>query len=315
MALNIYTSDKTSPRCFPWLWYVRLLQMVVTIIVLAIAASNAHDFSSIYCSVPSKLGYNIAAAVLSFIVLLMLLLATGPNPGLRVIPWFIWGQLGLDVFMFIIWIAAAGVSRYNCNDLCNACSGYDLVWADDLSCSCYYVYKRDQSPAPKGLARSIEERAYHRRGPGASRVAGKTALNSIMVVLFAFTTAMTVFWIFKSRSSGAGASTTSPLAPQPTPQAGMSGATPMTGAGPEKTGASYTQEELQAQPQMQQAGYPEPIVNSQQPVHPTSGPQGAAGEYYNQPQSQPQQTQYPPNHVEMQSHPPGQQNVSPVVGH
>ncbi|KAL8702084.1 MAG: hypothetical protein Q9201_004586 [Fulgogasparrea decipioides] len=289
--------------------------MAVTIIALAIAASNADVFSGMGCSVPSKLGYNIAAAVLSFIVLLVLILATGPKPGLRVIPWFIWGQLGLDVFMFIIWIAAAGVSQYDCNDLCNACSGASEVWTSGLYCYCYYISKRDQSPAPRGLAKSIEERGYHHRGLGSSRVAGKTALDSIMVVLFAFTTAMTVFWIFKTRRSGTEASTTTQLAPQPTPQAGTLGTTPTTGTYPEKTGASFTHEELQAQPQMQQPGYPEPNADSQQPVYPTSGPQGAAGEYYNQPQSQPQQIQYPPNHVEMQSHLPGQQIVSPVVGH
>lgn len=114
---------------------------------------------------------------------MVLLLSTGPKPGLRVIPWFIWGQLALDVFMFIIWIAAAGVSQYNCNDLCTACAGYDEVWSGGLDCICdsYVIYKRDQSPAPKGLARTIEERAYRNKGPGASRVAGKIAVDSSMV--------------------------------------------------------------------------------------------------------------------------------------
>lgn len=62
LGLNIYTTDKVSPRCFPWLWFVRIGQMVLTIIVLAIAASNAQDFASIPgCNVPSRIGYNIAA--------------------------------------------------------------------------------------------------------------------------------------------------------------------------------------------------------------------------------------------------------------
>lgn len=62
MAVNIYTTDKVSPRCFPWLWFVRIGQMLLTIIILALTASNAYDFSSrLACSVPSKLGYNIAA--------------------------------------------------------------------------------------------------------------------------------------------------------------------------------------------------------------------------------------------------------------
>ncbi|KAI4145321.1 MAG: hypothetical protein L6R39_003840, partial [Caloplaca ligustica] len=318
--------------------------MVVTIIILAIAASNAADFTGISCSVPSKLGYNVAAAVLSFIVLLVLLLSTGPKAALRVIPWFIWGQLGLDVFMFIIWIAAAGVSQYNCNDLCNACSGYSEVWASGLDCYCgggYYWYKRDQSPAPAGLARSLQERAYRGSKPGAGKVAGKTALNSIMVVLWAFTTAMTIFWIFKNRRAGAAASTgpaaptTGPAAPQ---QAGGPGAVPTTEFYPEKTEEPYTNQPLQqgnyppqpqppmqsyspqaqqpmqsyppqSQPPMQQQpmqAYPDPISNMQPNTYATSRPQGPQGEHYTQPS--PLQTSYPHNHAEMGSmEPPREQ--------
>ncbi|KAI4199079.1 MAG: hypothetical protein LQ350_004834 [Teloschistes chrysophthalmus] len=321
MALNIYTTDKTSPRCFPWLWFVRLLQIVITIIILAITASNASEFSSITCDVPSKLGYNIAAAVLSLIVLIILLLSTGPKPSLRVLPWFIWGQLALDTFMFIIWIAAAGVSQYDCNDLCNACSGFDTVWADNLYCTCYFVYKRDQSPVRRELARSVQERAT-RRGPALGRVAGKTALNAIIVVLFAFTTAATIFWILKNRRSGTAPSTATPLAPQPTP---APGAAPMSGPSPAKTDASYTEVTPQGsyyppgppqgQAPMQQTAYPQPTVNTQQPSYATSGPQGSAGDYYNQYQAQPQQAHYPPNHAEMQSPSTEQPAVSPVTGH
>lgn len=93
----------------------------------------------------------------------------------------------------------------------------------------------------------------------------------------------------------------------------------------EKTDAPYTsslpqgnyppQGQPQTQPQMQQGGYHEPTANMQQPAYPTSGPQGSAGDYYNQSQSQPQQTQYPPYHAEMQSHPMEQQPVSPVTNH
>ena len=43
--------------------------MVVTIIILAITASNAADFSGIGCSVPSKLAFNIAAVSIDFIQL------------------------------------------------------------------------------------------------------------------------------------------------------------------------------------------------------------------------------------------------------
>ncbi|KAI4250087.1 MAG: hypothetical protein L6R40_000259 [Gallowayella cf. fulva] len=326
MAFKIYTTDKTSERCFPWLWFVRLLQILVTIIILAITASNASDFTSIGCSVPSKLGYNIAAAVLSFIVLLLLILSTGRTTFFRVVPWIVWGQLALDVFMFIIWIAASAVSQYNCTDLCNSCAGYDHVWTSGLDCLCssYYLYydKRDQSPAPRGLAAPIQERASYRHnsGPSSSKKMAKAALDAIMVVLFAFTTAATIFWIFKNRKAAAAAGTsaapTDSTAPQ---QSGALPATPAPGHMPEnQPEASYSQPAMQEtssplqqpQPQMQQQyEYPQPV---QQYPYPVSGSQGAAGEYYNQPQSQMQQTDYAPNRAEMPSPPPQQHNVSPI---
>ncbi|KAI4112712.1 MAG: hypothetical protein LQ338_008282 [Usnochroma carphineum] len=300
--------------------------MVVTILILAIAASSAHDFTGIGCSVPSKLGYNVAASVLSFFVLLVLLGSTGPIAALRVIPWFIWGQLALDAFMFLIWIAAAGISPYNCNDICSACARYDEVWAGGLDCLCetYFYYKRDQSPVPTGLARSIEKRRYQGYKLGAGKAAGRIALDSIMVVLFAFTTAMGVFWFLKNRRSGAASSSApaaQPTGPAAAQQSGNPGAVQTTQVYPEKTDAPYTNQPLQqgtyppqGQPQVQP--YPEQVLSTQPGTYATPGPQGSVGEYYNQPpQSQPRQTAYPPNHAEMQSHPgepPRDQTVSPV---
>ncbi|KAL8778249.1 MAG: hypothetical protein Q9213_007501 [Squamulea squamosa] len=332
----------TSERGFPWLWFVRLLQILVTLIVLAITASNASDFTSISCSVPSKLGYNIAAvgrpmasgyqqkltssqAVLSFLILLVLIFATGPTALFRVIPWLIWGQLALDIFMLIIWIAAAGVSQYTCSDLCNACSAYDEVWATGIYCYCssYIVIKRDQSPAPKGLAGSIEERAYYRHsgGPGSSKKNAKVAFDSIMVILFAFTTAATIFYILKNRRSATAATATNPAADPSTQQSGGLAPTPAPGFyvpdGKDTTHTETTPQGTpyppqQTQPQMQQSGYPEP---TQQSTYPTANPQGSAGDYYNQPQGQPQQVHYPPNRAEMPSPPPQQHDVSPIAGH
>ncbi|CAO1596258.1 hypothetical protein XANCAGTX0491_000110 [Xanthoria calcicola] len=325
MVFKFYTSDKTSERCFPWLWFVRLGQMLVTIIVLAIAASSASDFTTLGCSVPSKLGYTIAAAVLSFLVLLVLIFSTGPTNLFRVIPWLVWGQLALDAFMWIVWVAAAGVSQYTCSDLCNACSDFYELWTAGIYCYCsvYTVIKRDQSPAPRGLAGSMEERAlYYSRGPTSSKKNAKVAFDAIMVILFAFSTAATIFWIFKNRrSGGAGAASTSspagntaqqPGALQPTPAPGYQapdgqGATQIPGS---QQGTSYPLQ--QTQPQMQQSGYSDP---TQQSTYPANKAQGSANEYYNQPQSQPERTNYPPNRVEMPSPPPQQHDVSPIAGH
>ncbi|KAL8676449.1 MAG: hypothetical protein Q9224_007286, partial [Gallowayella concinna] len=206
----------------------------------------------------------------------------------------------------------------------------------------YLFYdKRDQSPAPKGLAGPIQERAYYRHnGPGTSQRNAKMAFDAVMVVLFAFTTAATIFWIFKNRKAGAATGTSSnpenPIAPQ---QTGALPPAPAPGyATTEKPDtSSYSQstvqeisypppqqQQQQQQPQMQRSGHsPEPMQQSQYPIPVPQGaagdyynqPQGSAGEYYNQPRSQTQQTNTPPNRAEMPSPPLQKQNVSPIDGH
>lgn len=264
-------------------------------------------------------------AVLSFIVLVVLLLSTGPNPQLRVIPWFIWGQLALDVFMWIIWVAAAGTTTLGCNDLCDACSA--LYSANDLYCTCsgatYQWDKRDQSPAPAAvLARSLHERAYgksHKFGGG--RVAGRVALDSIITVTFAFTTAMGIFWIFKNRRSGAA---NVALAPSASPQHLESQPVAQsTQVYPDKMDGTYPNQPQQqgayppqGQVQMQQGGYPQPAANVQPSMYPNSGLQGSMPEYNNPThQNQSQQPQYPHDHGEIGSHPTEYKSVSPVSGH
>lgn len=56
----IYTKDKTSPRAFRWIWYIRIFQILVTLVVLAITAANAASFENESCSVPGKLAWNLA---------------------------------------------------------------------------------------------------------------------------------------------------------------------------------------------------------------------------------------------------------------
>lgn len=127
-------------------------------------------------------------AVISFVVLIYFLLSTGPKPQLRLLPWFIFGQLGLDALMFVLWLAAAASSSYSCNDLCNACDfGYDYVFYDTESCFCVELFKRTTSPKPKGI---LEGRAPRARlgggsssdsnGSGGSTIAAKQAFDAIM---------------------------------------------------------------------------------------------------------------------------------------
>ncbi len=40
MNLNIIRDKNVGERCFPWLWFVRIAQLLLSIIILGIAASN-----------------------------------------------------------------------------------------------------------------------------------------------------------------------------------------------------------------------------------------------------------------------------------
>jgi len=99
----------------------------------------------------------------------------------KVLPWWILLQLGLDALMFIFWLSAAATSRYNCDDLCNACSGWDAISFDDLSCACsgsYYWYKkRDMSPKKTGL---LQPRRNGHSNP-AGTYGAKRGLDALMV--------------------------------------------------------------------------------------------------------------------------------------
>lgn len=58
--MQIYTSDKTSPRSFKGLWYIRFVALVITMIVLGITAANTASFHNIGCDAPARLSYNLA---------------------------------------------------------------------------------------------------------------------------------------------------------------------------------------------------------------------------------------------------------------
>ena len=60
LGFPVYTRDRTSPRAFRWIWFIRLVQIFVTLAVLGITAANAASFDSISCSVPGKLAWNLA---------------------------------------------------------------------------------------------------------------------------------------------------------------------------------------------------------------------------------------------------------------
>lgn len=55
-------TDKAAPRGFPWMWYIRFVQILLTLIVLAVAAQVAaaiNNGDTGDCHVPSKVAWNI----------------------------------------------------------------------------------------------------------------------------------------------------------------------------------------------------------------------------------------------------------------
>ena len=125
---------------------------------------------------------------MSFIALIYFILATGPSPKVRLLPWLIWGQLALDAFMVVLWLAASASSHYNCNDLCNACNDYTDIYYDNLYCYCVVddFYKRDYSPAPKGALSARTPRTYGGGGHGST-----TSGNGLSAVRQAFDSLVT----------------------------------------------------------------------------------------------------------------------------
>ena len=65
--MQLFISDKTSPRSFKQLWYIRLVALVVTLIVLGITAANTATFHSMGCDAPGRLSYNLAVVCLYYI--------------------------------------------------------------------------------------------------------------------------------------------------------------------------------------------------------------------------------------------------------
>jgi hypothetical protein len=95
--------------------------------------------------------------------------------------------------MLVFWLAAAATSKLNCKDYCKACSDTRGVSWNNRDCLCfgsisysdydYYSYKRDLSPAPRGLSGGLEPRKS-RGGSGdggnVGSVDARTALDAIM---------------------------------------------------------------------------------------------------------------------------------------
>ena len=57
---SVHTSDKTSPRGFRWIWFLRLAEILVSLAVLGLAAKNVAGLAEPGCGVPGKMAWNLA---------------------------------------------------------------------------------------------------------------------------------------------------------------------------------------------------------------------------------------------------------------
>lgn len=123
-----------------------------------------------------------------------LILSSGISQAFRILPWWIFIQLGLDALFFIFWIAAAGTSHLSCHDLCSACDAWGGdAWFDSLYCTCYSAYddifikKRDTSPNPSlGLSGGLQKRRsrYSSAGRATGTLVAREAFDGLLVYVF-----------------------------------------------------------------------------------------------------------------------------------
>ncbi|MCJ1425330.1 hypothetical protein MMC29_003218 [Sticta canariensis] len=279
MSLFSNMNDKSAMRAWPWLWYIRLVQIVITLLILVLAALDAkavQDFAS-GCGVAPRIAWNLACAVLTIVAVVYFILATGPSNVFKVLPWLVWGQLALDAVMFIFWIAATATSTFSYKDLCDACP-YDLVEYAGFVYECitglsesYDDFNPDYDVFSRGLA-GVQKRAVQYGRSKRGTALGRTALDAIMTVLFAITLAATIWWIStQRRSSGTAAPTMKP------PTHEESGV-PMTSTQQSASVAPNSQTQpvqyyvVQGQPQLQQQeqqyGFQQPAPQAQYPPQP-----------------------------------------------
>ena len=62
-------TDKTAPRGFRWIWYIRIAQFIITLLVIALAAVNAYQWRDF--KVPEKIAWNIACVCQNPIVMIL----------------------------------------------------------------------------------------------------------------------------------------------------------------------------------------------------------------------------------------------------
>ena len=149
-----------------------------------------------------------------------LIFSSGPK-SCQKLPFNLWAVVGIDAFMFIIWIAATGASVYDCNGICSACSpigsiedeGYGFwVSYGSLFCECYFpgldYTKRSRVRAAlegRGVSslRNGSTQELAQLGEKSYDIATKRGLDVVMIFLFFTTLVAMARYLHKARKEGA----------------------------------------------------------------------------------------------------------------
>lgn len=149
-------------------------------------------------------------AAITLPALIYYLFSTGLNASTRCLPWHVYGQLSLDAFLFVLWLAATAASNYDCSGLCSACAtpgeeyygGYYNVFVGSLTCPCAFG---QYDPSLSKVKRALEGRATSsanlntgKEFESASKIATKLGFHALMIVLFASTTATTIWRVHQA---------------------------------------------------------------------------------------------------------------------
>lgn len=132
-------------------------------------------------------------AAITLPALIYYLFSTGLNASTRCLPWHVYGQLSLDAFLFVLWLAATAASNYDCSGLCSACAtpgeeyygGYYNVFVGSLTCPCAFG---QYDPSLSKVKRALEGRATSsanlntgKEFESASKIATKLGFHALMM--------------------------------------------------------------------------------------------------------------------------------------
>jgi hypothetical protein len=149
------------------------------------------------------------------------LVSGGPSTHTRRLSWHTYCQLGLDIFLFVLWLAATAASNYDCSGHEFYGGLYD-VWVGSLTCGCangaYVPGLQKVKRAMEGRDISSSTLNAGKEFETASKIAAKVGFDALMVyagkfihlfcnvlncdsVLFASTTAVSFWRIYQIRKT------------------------------------------------------------------------------------------------------------------